>query len=216
MTKSKIEFIEKDVQERIFNAALKEFSIYGLCGARIERISKAAKINKAMIFYYFSSKENLYKMVVKSVFNQFAPGIIQHLSTDPSPEEFVEKMTRHYVRIIASKPEFIRMIALELIQNPENITSTVKGVFSEIGNNTGPAQIKKLHTRWVAENKISEPDPVQFMLNIASLSLLSFIGRPFIEALFKSDTENITTSHEEFMEMRIKSVINILKRGMLS
>jgi TetR/AcrR family transcriptional regulator len=61
-----------DASQRILKAALKEFSTYGLSGARMERIAEVAKVNKAMIFYYFSSKEKLYEVVIRvfSVFTQ--------------------------------------------------------------------------------------------------------------------------------------------------
>jgi TetR/AcrR family transcriptional regulator len=205
---------EKDPQQRILKAALKEFSVYGLTGARIDRIAKAANINKAMIFYYFSSKENLYQLVVKNVFQQVAPGIIQLVSSHPVPGVFLEKVTEFYIGIFSKNPDFVRMVGLELIQNPKNIVSAVTRFFQEKDGQIAPPQLIRLIEEWKEKKLISEDDPFQFMLNIVSLSILSFIVRPFLEGIFRLDPE-WTPYQEDFVEKRMKSVINILKRGML-
>src|ERR1700749_2273472 len=47
-------------RDRILDAALTEFAAHGLAGARTERIAVAAGVNKALLYYYFESKEKLY------------------------------------------------------------------------------------------------------------------------------------------------------------
>ncbi|MCS5735114.1 TetR family transcriptional regulator [Herbiconiux daphne] len=48
------------VRDRIVDAAMKEFSLYGIAGARVDRIAKGAKTSKERVYAYFSSKEALY------------------------------------------------------------------------------------------------------------------------------------------------------------
>ena len=52
---------------RILEAAVREFSENGLAGARTERIAEAAGVNKALLYYYFQSKEALYAAALESV-----------------------------------------------------------------------------------------------------------------------------------------------------
>lgn len=47
-------------RERILEAALAEFSAYGIAGARVDRIAKTAGCNKNLIYIYFESKEKLF------------------------------------------------------------------------------------------------------------------------------------------------------------
>ena len=49
-----------ETRQRILDAALREFAANGLAGARTETIATAAGVNKALIYYYFESKEKLY------------------------------------------------------------------------------------------------------------------------------------------------------------
>src|SRR5260370_7094629 len=55
------------LRDRIFQQALKEFSKNGFAGARVDRIAKRARVNKQLIYYYFESKENLFRVVIESV-----------------------------------------------------------------------------------------------------------------------------------------------------
>ncbi len=50
---------ESKTRQKILEAARAEFARHGLAGARVERIARKAKVNKAMLYYHFQSKENL-------------------------------------------------------------------------------------------------------------------------------------------------------------
>jgi AcrR family transcriptional regulator len=61
-----------DSRLRIMEAALDEFAARGYLGARVERIARAARANKQLIYYYFGSKRNLYRQVVDQVYREIA------------------------------------------------------------------------------------------------------------------------------------------------
>ena len=50
---------------RILDAALRQFSQNGLAGARTEQIAEDAGVNKALLYYYFRSKDELYAAVIE-------------------------------------------------------------------------------------------------------------------------------------------------------
>jgi len=56
--------------DRILAAAAAEFSARGYAGARVDTIAKRARVNKAMLYYHFGSKENLYRTLLRHVFTQ--------------------------------------------------------------------------------------------------------------------------------------------------
>jgi AcrR family transcriptional regulator len=51
-------------KERILQAALAEFSAYGVAGARVDRIARTAGCNKNLIYVYFENKETLFTTVL--------------------------------------------------------------------------------------------------------------------------------------------------------
>lgn len=51
-------------KKRILAAAREEFASSGFTGARVQRIARRAGVNKQLLYYYFGSKERLYRAVV--------------------------------------------------------------------------------------------------------------------------------------------------------
>jgi AcrR family transcriptional regulator len=52
-------------RERILEAAMAEFSAYGVAGARVDRIAGNAGCNKNLIYVYFENKETLFTTVLE-------------------------------------------------------------------------------------------------------------------------------------------------------
>jgi AcrR family transcriptional regulator len=50
-------------RKRLLDAAAAEFAEFGIAGARVDRIAAAAKSNKAQIYHYFGSKDDLFDAV---------------------------------------------------------------------------------------------------------------------------------------------------------
>src|SRR6187401_3576039 len=58
--------------DRILSAAALEFAERGFAGARVDRIARRAKVNKAMLYYHFSSKQQIYRTLLRQMFTQAA------------------------------------------------------------------------------------------------------------------------------------------------
>ena len=54
-------------QRRLLEAAAQEFAARGIAGARVDRIAEAARSNKAQIYHYFGSKDELFDAVFNSL-----------------------------------------------------------------------------------------------------------------------------------------------------
>ena len=53
----------------ILQAAAQEFAEHGIAGARTDAIARAARVNKALLYYYFKDKETLYGAVLDDAFS---------------------------------------------------------------------------------------------------------------------------------------------------
>ncbi len=198
-------------REKIINAAVKEFSQKGFHGGRVENIAKSAGVNKAMIFYYFSSKEKLHGVILKTILKKLfgelkKKGVIKLSIT---PEEFIDKFTDIYINFFMKNTDFLKIIGLDLIRDPDNFKDKIRDVF-DISLKLMPVNFKRAISKWYQKGQISESDPVHFFLNIASLCIFPIIFRPFPEAIFNMDFDDA-----EFAKKRVESVKNILKRGIL-
>ncbi len=104
-------------RKKILDSAKKEFSKYGFSGARIDRIAKSAGVNKAMLFYYFSSKENLYKQILKDSAEKLIERIKTLIKPDLTAKEFFEKMPEIYISYFSKNREIIKILGWELLSN---------------------------------------------------------------------------------------------------
>src|SRR5262245_25967960 len=58
------------MQRRILDAARTEFANHGFSGARVERISRRARTVDRMLYYYFGSKDELFRAVLEDTYEQ--------------------------------------------------------------------------------------------------------------------------------------------------
>jgi AcrR family transcriptional regulator len=199
-----------ETKERILQAAQKEFADRGFSGARMDAIARAAAINKAMLFYYFSSKENLYRTVLFGVFSEIFGEIGRFVSQPLTPGLFLEKFPEIYIRFIARHPDLLRIMVFDLIHNPDNVTAAMAEIIHD-KLDFEPHPFLELIPEWHRQGLTSEADPLHFIMNIIALSIFSFIGKPMVEAISGIKVKD----DDAFFRKRIASVVNVLQRGML-
>jgi TetR/AcrR family transcriptional regulator len=105
---------ETGARERILKAAMKIFSQQGYHGASMQEISKEANVNKASLFYYFSSKENLYQEVIKDVHQSFS---IRVLKGQEGLTDFKKRFCRmilSYVQNFSESREVMLIVVREI------------------------------------------------------------------------------------------------------
>jgi len=198
-------------RNRIIEAAMKEFSINGLKGGRVENITKNANVNKAMLFYYFGSKKNLYELIIKNTVELLMNKILEIIHSNLTVEEFLENFPAIYIDYFSRNKGIVNMLSIDLIQNSDYIANFIGSMFKEKFGNSSPVPFHTFILKWYEEGKIIEKDPVHFMLNIMSLTLFHFIIKPIPEAIFNIKKDET----REYYEYRKKSIINLLKRGVL-
>jgi len=88
-------------RQRLLEAAAAEFAARGFAGANVDRIARAARLNKAMIYYHFKSKAALYREILRDMFGAVAAGVA---AVDASDDEPADKI-RAFVDAIASAAE---------------------------------------------------------------------------------------------------------------
>src|SRR6202044_4046567 len=71
----------------ILAAAAQEFAEHGIAGARTDAIAREARVNKALIYYYFKDKETLYGAVLDEAFSGLKTAVFRVLDGDLAPRE---------------------------------------------------------------------------------------------------------------------------------
>src|SRR5436853_2276108 len=99
----------------ILNAAIAEFSHEGPAGARTDAIARAAKVNKALLYYYFKDKESLHGAVLDQVFGGLWTAVQDILSRDLPPREKILAYASAHFNYIASHPLYPRIAQSEMM-----------------------------------------------------------------------------------------------------
>lgn len=109
---------------RILDAATREFSENGLAGARTERIAEAAGVNKALLYYYFRSKQELYNAALEEAAEQVVLSGLSVMNLDCSAgERLVHFALNHFDRIHARRifQSLMQQEMIRLHRGEENV-----------------------------------------------------------------------------------------------
>ena len=117
-----------DTENRILQAAKKVFIKNGMSGSRMQHIANEAGINKALLHYYFRSKEKLFNAVFKYAFFKFVPKVEKVLNSEKSLFEKIEIIADQYITALM-KNQFIPMFVLhEINRNPKRLYELMQQV----------------------------------------------------------------------------------------
>jgi TetR/AcrR family transcriptional regulator len=100
----------------ILQAAVQEFAREGLAGARTDAIARAARVNKALLYYYFKDKDTLYGAVLDHVFGGLTVKLGETLSCDLAPREKLLAYAGAHFDYLASHPLFPRIVQGEMMR----------------------------------------------------------------------------------------------------
>lgn len=102
--------------DRILTAAAAEFSARGYAGARVDRIARRARVNKAMLYYHFESKQQLYRTLLRHTFAQVAVRLTQVAEADDRPEVMVDRAIVALVEVARDQPFFPAIMLREVAE----------------------------------------------------------------------------------------------------
>jgi|ERR1035437_1500947 AcrR family transcriptional regulator len=199
---------EKLTEEKIFEAATDVFVEKGLDGARMQDIADYAGINKALLHYYFRTKDKLFnavfEMIAKKIFKKFAPVFDETLTL----EEKIRFFFREHISFLQANPRLPGFLLNEINRNPARI----KKLLNNIDFNNLWMQLYNQHKDELQKYNISQDTLPQIMISMAAMSVFPFAARGILESILG----NLGLNFNEFMEERktfaADFVINALKK----
>jgi TetR/AcrR family transcriptional regulator len=168
-----------ETRARILDAALKDFSAKGLAGARTEQIAAAAGVNKALLYYYFESKEKLYLAAVEMAAGRVRDQSMAVLLREASPgERVVRTALAHFDRIL-TQSDFQKLMQQEMMrvhQGEEGALTLlvlVKSVFGPLHS-----MLQKLVSEGIASGELIDVDWLQVPLVAMGANVFYFLSAP--------------------------------------
>ena len=164
-------------RSRILDAALKEFSAHGLAGARIDQIASAAGVNKALLYYYFESKEKLYIAALEMIAAKIRDSSMAVFLSDTTPGERVLRTSlNHFDRILGQR-EFQTLMQQEMIRLHKGeegaLPLLVKRVFAPV-----QAMYQSMVREGIASGELIDVDWLQIHLASLGANVFYFLAAP--------------------------------------
>ena len=175
-----------ETRSRILDAALSEFAANGLAGARTEQIAAVAGVNKALIYYYFESKEKLYSAALEMVAGRVRDRSMAVFLRDASPGERVLRAALDHFDRILTQREFQSLMQQEMMRMHKGeegeLPILVKRVFAPLH-----AMFQSLVREGIASGELIEVELMQMVLAALGGNVFYFLSAPIWRQMLDFD-----------------------------
>lgn len=169
---------DKSTEQKILDAAKKVFVAKGMAGARMQDIADEAGINKALLHYYFRSKEKLFEVIFTETVGRFIPRVNEIFSSDMSWKEKIETFSSEYIDKVLENPFLPLFVMNEMHKQPEEFLKKMWG-----GEKPKIGKFLKQLDKAIEDKEIRPIHPAHLIMNVMSLCIFPFIGKPMLQMI---------------------------------
>jgi len=196
---------DSNTESLIFDAAKSVFLEKGFDGAKMQNIADTAGINKALLHYYYRSKEKLFDVVFSQILNQFFKKMGEVWETELSIEEKISAFIDTYVDFLLKNPfipSFVINTLARFTQNAgEVLEGKTNGIFTKM-----KSILQKIQNDIDKEAAAGQIKPVKIqdlMVNTISLIIFPIIAEPMIKMIFglnQNDYKNFIIQRKQVIK----------------
>ena len=202
-------------RERILNAAIPVFARKGRHGAHMEEIASLAHINKAMIYYIFHNKDDLYLEVLKFVFTEasisIAGSTLTDINSDMGYEDILSNFISSQISFFSENRNYTKIIVDSMSSGAEEIPLAIKFFKNLHGENDPTSLLKEIIEKGKAAGSIRSIDTDQLIISIIGMVIVYFFSQSIIQAL---DIEVV--DEMKFLEERRTSIIDLVLNSIMT
>jgi TetR/AcrR family transcriptional regulator len=205
-------------KDQIIKSAINVFAEKGVYGARMEEMALKAKVNKAMVYYFFSTKENLYiqtlTFIIQETFSQIFDGIKKFTKKQHTPKESIKAIVKSYFDAYSKNINYTKLITGAMINEPEKMRIALENIKSSsllADHKVLKENVLKFFNTNIKDKTFRNVNPRQTMISIVGASLIYFISKPISQVLFENDIKD----EKQFLDERLNSIIDLLCYGII-
>ena len=190
--------------QRIVAAAEKIFAEQGLEGARTDAIARSARVNKALLYYYFRSKEDLYRFTLETLFGQMRAGVAAAMEQSAAPRDRLVSYVNGFFDFAAAHPNYPRLVQREVIGRGQSLHWIVQVYF-------GPLYRRLTATirSGIARGEFRRVDPQHTALTLIAMTVFYFAAAPVLTELWRCNP--LAPAR---VAARRRSVLDFLEHGL--
>ena len=124
-------------QDSILDAAEQLFARQGFTATTVKQIGKEAAVNPALLYYYYDSKETLYRAMLQRILGQLLARGVDAIERASSHADRIRAFVRAQARLLGEHPHFPQLLVRELVDHQaahaeQAITNTAAGAFRRL------------------------------------------------------------------------------------
>jgi TetR/AcrR family transcriptional regulator len=165
----------------ILQAAAQDFARNGIAGARTDAIARAARVNKALLYYYFKDKQTLYGAALDHAFAQLNTHMMAVLNRDLPPGEKVRTYVGEYFDFIAGHPLNRDLMQREMMRaghSSAHLQRIAKRYFQPLFIKLG-----EVIRAGISAGEFRTVDPIQFIPSMVALVVFYFTSAPLMKTV---------------------------------
>jgi TetR/AcrR family transcriptional regulator len=166
----------------ILRAAAQEFAEHGIAGARTDAIARIARVNKALLYYYFKDKETLYGAVLDEAFSGLKHTVFRVLDGDLRPREKMMAYVGAYFDFIASNQTYPRLMQREMMRARDGQSPHIDKV---IKMHIRPifARVSELMRKGIVDGEFRPVNPAHFVPSMVAMIVFYFSSAPMMQKI---------------------------------
>ena len=183
----------------ILQAALEEFALFGLGGARIDRIAERSSLNKRLIYYYFSDKDQLFQAVLEAAYEKIRESEQKLNLQSLLPSAAIRKLVEFTWNYYLENPAFLSLLNSENLHKARHIEDSPNAL-------TLNSPLIELLGEILEKGRASGEfrggiDPVQLYVSIAALSYFYLSNNATLSVIFGRDLMTPKAQSERLSHM---------------
>lgn len=171
--------LDASTEEKIKAAARALFIRKGYAATRTRDIAEEAGINLALLNYYYRSKEKLFDLILLETTVDFMKQLSVLLNDAHSTlEEKVERVTAGYIDFLTAEPHVPIFMLSEIRNHSGRLFERLA-----MGRMLKDSVFMKQYEEAVAQGRVTETNPLHFVMNLLSMIIFPFVGKELLQRL---------------------------------
>ena len=198
------------MEQRIREVAQQLFFKQGFVATSTTQIAHEAGCTQALVHYYYRTKERLFRQIFLEQIEAALNVIGRSLASDDTFDTFIQKAVSMYFDAMMSNPRLPFFVLEELVSNPERRKYIRENFVKKPMYAMSYMQLEARLRKEQQEGRMAKIDPFNFMMNVASLTVFTFIALPMYQDLLsKTDDET-----HDFVLHRKQEITSFILRGL--
>ena len=201
-------------EHRILDAAHAVFLRRGTAGARMQEVADEAGVNKALLHYYFRSKDRLAEAVFRRALQTLVPTVMELLRSELELEAKLREVVAFYVDTLRENPLLPGYVLGELTHQPERMRQLFESVAGARLEGMGADVLERLGRQLEAEaeaGRMRRLSPQELVVNLLSLVIFPFAACPLVTVMMGLGEDGFQALVERRKETVPEFILNALR-----